>query len=213
MTHYQPLHQYEHLRISRYCMVSVLMSRLHAYSHLSQTLFSHTSDTFWSIGLACEVTRPHTPQLFLVGAHEEHGLLAKNCRQQKKLCSNSCSPLTAQGQKVKLSEKTQNSLLRPAELCVQVAEVIPNTNQCKVTENLRSLILSKKNFFFSYVVTKYINLHSQLTNVTKNLCLSYVVLCDTQFSFDAAHIVEYNLTAAFVSLCYKNCHFVFNCTI
>ena len=71
----------------------------------------------------------------------------------------------------------------------------------------------RKTVFFSYVVTKYINLHSQLTNVTKKSRLSYVVLCDTQFSFDAAHIVEYNLTAVFISLCYKTCHFVFNYTI
>jgi hypothetical protein len=88
----------------------------------------------------------------LVGTHKEHGLLAKNCRQRKKLCSNSCSPLTAQGQKIKSSEKkkTLNSLLRRAEFCMRVAEVILNNNQCKIIENLQSLLLCNKNFFCLY---------------------------------------------------------------
>lgn len=165
------------------------MNHIHTYFHLWQTLLLHTSYAFWSIGLACEVTRPHTPQLFLVEAHKEHSLLAKNCRQRKKLCSKSCSPLTAQGETIKLSEKTSNSLLRCAELCIQIAVVILNTNQCKITDNL----------------------YSQLANITKNWCLSCALLCGTQFSSDAAHTVKYDLIAAIVLLCYQTCHSVSMC--
>ena len=102
----QHMPRWKPLCISRYCMVSVLVNHLHAYPDIWQTLLPHTSyTTFWSTGLACEVTRPHTPHLFLVWVHKEHGLLAKNCTQQKKLSSNSCSPLTVQGQKIKLAEQ------------------------------------------------------------------------------------------------------------
>jgi len=65
-------------------MVSVLMNHLHVYSHLWQTPLPHNSYTFWAIGLACEVIRPHNPQLFLVGAHKEHGLLTKKGKRRNR---------------------------------------------------------------------------------------------------------------------------------
>ena len=167
------------------------MNHLHTYFHLWQTLLLHTSYTFWSIGLACEVTRPHTPQLLLVEAHKEHGLLAKKLQAmeetvQQILQSTDC---TRWNDYIIRKKKTSDSLLRCAELCTQIAVVILNTNRCKITENL----------------------HSQLANTTKNWCLSCVLLCDTQFPSDAAHRAKYDLIAAIVLLCYQTCHSVSMC--
>lgn len=55
----------------RYFTVSVLVNSLYLYFHLWQTLFSRTSCVFCFIGLACEVTRPQTPWLLVIEAHEE----------------------------------------------------------------------------------------------------------------------------------------------
>jgi hypothetical protein len=71
------------------------------HHHLWKTIVPHTSCLFWSIGLTCEITRPYAPQLLLVGTREEHSLLAKNSRQEKKLYSKSCSTRTAYGKVIK----------------------------------------------------------------------------------------------------------------
>jgi len=60
-------------------MVSVLMNHLYAYCHLWQTLLPRTSYSFWSTGVACEVTRSQLLDNFFggggVAVHEGYGLL------------------------------------------------------------------------------------------------------------------------------------------
>jgi hypothetical protein len=66
MPKYQLLGHYKHRSVSRYCMVSVLINYPHAYSHQWQTLLTPSLYSFWTMDLACKVTRCRTPWKHLV---------------------------------------------------------------------------------------------------------------------------------------------------
>ena len=61
MPKYQLLGHYKHHSVSRCGMVSVLMNYSNAYSHHWQTLLTPSLYSFWTMDLACKVTRSRTP--------------------------------------------------------------------------------------------------------------------------------------------------------
>lgn len=81
----QPSHCYEHFNVSGYCKVSVLVNHFHACSHHSWQLFPHALQSWWSIGLACDVTKYLNLYLLLVGTYAGHGLLVKSQTKEELL--------------------------------------------------------------------------------------------------------------------------------
>jgi hypothetical protein len=80
---YQALCRYERSNVSKYCTVSVLMNRLHAYAHLCQTLLPHTSYSCWLVSLTFEVTAPLARALLLTGAHEVRGAWSSDSNRRQ----------------------------------------------------------------------------------------------------------------------------------
>jgi len=88
MPNCQPLHHYEHFSASRHCTVSLLMTHLHDYSHLWQTILLCLSYSFLSLTLACDVTRSHDTGVLLVQPRDGHGLQAQVADKRRTLAVN-----------------------------------------------------------------------------------------------------------------------------
>jgi hypothetical protein len=68
--------------------LSVLINHLHTHSHCGQTPLPRISYLFWSIRLACDVTRSHTPWPLPEGAHKGLRWLARIADKRRTLAAN-----------------------------------------------------------------------------------------------------------------------------
>ena len=112
----------------RLCKVSVRINRLHAYAYL---WLSHTSYSFWSIGLACEITRSLAIWLRFVAECEGNGLPAKFA--VKELLPQIIS-FWLHKEKWWTYQKGNKFCFSRSEFCTQSGEVILKSNQCNKTE-------------------------------------------------------------------------------
>jgi len=106
---YQTLHHYSHFSISRYCIVSVFMNHLHAYSHLrKKTTLSNL--TFF---LVHRISLPgHWISLVLTISCGCTRMMVcsagSNQRQEKSSCKKSRSLLTTYREMMKLQKRQQS---------------------------------------------------------------------------------------------------------